>query len=69
MLVVDDEPSIVDGLRLTLEADGYAVRIAGSVQTALAAVTQGDVQMAIVDLMLPKLDGLDPSTLGGNTWT
>jgi DNA-binding NtrC family response regulator len=58
VLVVDDEPSIVDGLRLTLEADGYAVRIAGSVQTALAAVTQGDVQMAIVDLMLPDGDGL-----------
>jgi DNA-binding NtrC family response regulator len=58
VLVVDDEPSIVDGLRLTLEAEGYAVRIAGSVQTALAAVTQGEVQMAIVDLMLPDGDGL-----------
>jgi two-component system response regulator AtoC len=59
VLVVDDEPSIVDGLRLTLEAEGYAVRIAGSVQTALAALTQGgDVQMAIVDLMLPDGDGL-----------
>jgi DNA-binding NtrC family response regulator len=58
VLVVDDEPSIVDGLRLTLEAEGYAVRIAGSVQTALAAVVQGDVQMAIVDLMLPDGDGL-----------
>ena len=58
VLVVDDEPSIVDGLRLTLEAEGYAVRIAGSVQTALAAVTQGEVHMAIVDLMLPDGDGL-----------
>ena len=58
ILVVDDEPSIVDGLRLTLEAEGYAVRMAGSVQGALAAVTQGEVQMAIVDLMLPDGDGL-----------
>ena len=58
ILVVDDEPSIVDGLRLTLEAEGYTVRIAGSVQTALAAVAQGDVQLAIVDLMLPDGDGL-----------
>jgi DNA-binding NtrC family response regulator len=58
VLVVDDEPSIVDGLRLTLEAEGYAVRIAGSVQTALAALVQGDIQMAIVDLMLPDGDGL-----------
>jgi two-component system, NtrC family, response regulator AtoC len=58
VLVVDDEPSIVDGLRLTLEAEGYAVRIAGSVATALDAVAQGDVQAAIVDLMLPDGDGL-----------
>jgi len=58
VLVVDDEPSIVDGLRLTLEAEGYAVRIAGSVATALDAVVQGEVQAAIVDLMLPDGDGL-----------
>jgi len=58
VLVVDDEPSIVDGLRLTLEAEGYAVRIAGSVQTALAAFAQSDVHAAIVDLMLPDGDGL-----------
>jgi two-component system response regulator AtoC len=58
ILVVDDEPSIVDGLRLTLEAEGYAVRIAGSVATALDALVQGDVQAAIVDLMLPDGDGL-----------
>jgi len=58
VLVVDDEPSIVDGLRLTLEAEGYAVRTAGSVREALAAFVQGEVQMAIVDLMLPDGDGL-----------
>jgi DNA-binding NtrC family response regulator len=58
VLVVDDEPTIVDGLRLTLEAEGYAVRVAGSVQTALSVVTQADVQAAIVDLMLPDGDGL-----------
>jgi DNA-binding NtrC family response regulator len=58
VLVVDDEPSIVDGLRLTLEAEGYAVRIAGSVATALDAIAQGEVQAAIVDLMLPDGDGL-----------
>ena len=58
VLVVDDEPSIGDGLRLTLEAEGYAVRIAGSVQTGLAAFAQSDIHVAIVDLMLPDGDGL-----------
>jgi DNA-binding NtrC family response regulator len=58
VLVVDDEASIADGLRLTLEAEGYSVRIAGSVRTALGAVAQADAHVAIVDLMLPDGDGL-----------
>ncbi|MGH7308376.1 MAG: sigma-54-dependent transcriptional regulator [Candidatus Rokuibacteriota bacterium] len=58
VLVVDDEPTIVDGLRMTLEAEGYAVRIAGSVDTALAALAQLEAHMAIVDLMLPDGDGI-----------
>src|SRR5205085_59282 len=58
VLVVDDEASIADGLRLTLESEGLNVRLAGSVRTALAAVAQTDVQAAIVDLMLPDGDGL-----------
>jgi DNA-binding NtrC family response regulator len=58
ILVVDDEPTIVDGLRMTLEAEGYAVRMATSVQTALSAVAQSDAQAAIVDLMLPDGDGI-----------
>jgi two-component system, NtrC family, response regulator AtoC len=58
ILVVDDEASIADGLRLTLEAEGYSVRIAGSVRTALGSVAQADAHVAIVDLMLPDGDGL-----------
>ena len=58
VLVVDDEVSIADGLRLTLESYGYSVRIAGSVATALSVITQTDVQAAVVDLMLPDGDGL-----------
>ena len=58
VLVVDDEVSIADGLRMTLEAEGYSVRIAGSVATGLSVMTQTDVQAAIVDLMLPDGDGL-----------
>jgi DNA-binding NtrC family response regulator len=58
VLVVDDEVSIADGLRLTLEAEGYSVRIAGSLATALSVMSQADVQAAVVDLMLPDGDGL-----------
>ena len=47
VLVVDDEASIADGLRLTLEAEGYSVRIAGSVRTALSAVAQAEAHVAM----------------------
>jgi DNA-binding NtrC family response regulator len=58
ILVVDDEKTIADGLRLTLESEGYGVRTAGSVREALSALVQGDPHAAIVDLMLPDGDGL-----------
>ncbi len=58
ILVVDDEKTVADGLRLTLESEGYAVRTAASVREALAAFGQSDAQAAIVDLMLPDGDGL-----------
>ncbi|MBI4254466.1 MAG: sigma-54-dependent Fis family transcriptional regulator [Candidatus Rokubacteria bacterium] len=58
ILVVDDEKTIADGLRLTLEAEGYDVRTAGSVRAALAAFEDAGPHAAIVDLMLPDGDGL-----------
>jgi DNA-binding NtrC family response regulator len=58
VLVVDDEPTIADGLRLTLEAEGYRVLTAGGVDAALAHAARTDIEGAIVDLMLPDGDGL-----------
>ena len=58
VLVVDDEKTIADGLRLTLEAEGYDVRTAGSVRAALATLADSEPHAAIVDLMLPDGDGL-----------
>jgi len=58
ILVVDDEKTIADGLRLTFESEGYSVRTAGSVREALGAVAQSDPHAAVVDLMLPDGDGL-----------
>ncbi|MBI2216205.1 MAG: sigma-54-dependent Fis family transcriptional regulator [Candidatus Rokubacteria bacterium] len=59
ILVVDDEASIADALRLTLEGEGYSVRIAGGVGTALAVLSQTEIQAAVVDLRLPDGDGLE----------
>jgi DNA-binding NtrC family response regulator len=58
VLVVDDEPTITDGLRLTFEAEGYRVVTAGSAGEALAEAARGEVHGAVVDLMLPDGDGI-----------
>ncbi|HKB26152.1 MAG TPA: sigma-54 dependent transcriptional regulator [Methylomirabilota bacterium] len=58
VLVVDDEKTITDGLRLTLEAEGYTVRTAASVREALTGVAQAEAHVAILDLMLPDGDGI-----------
>jgi DNA-binding NtrC family response regulator len=58
VLVVDDEPTIADGLRMVLGAEGYTVRLAGSVAAALAAATEQEFHLAVVDMVLPDGDGM-----------
>ena len=58
ILVVDDEPTMADGLRLVLEAEGHAVVTAGSVAQAVEAANGHGFHLAIVDLVLPDGDGL-----------
>src|SRR5437667_2728818 len=57
VLVVDDEPTIADGLRMVLSADGYAVRVAGTLAAALGEQAEHDFDLAVVDMVLPDGDG------------
>jgi signal transduction histidine kinase len=59
ILVIDDEPSITDAFRLTLQSAGYMVRAAGSARRALTEVDGAEWDLAFVDLVLPDMDGLD----------
>ena len=56
VLLVDDNPSLVDNLRETLEDEGYAVATAGAVAQALKEAAAG-FDVALVDLKLPDGDG------------
>ncbi len=58
VLVVDDEPTMADGLRLVLEAEGHSVVTAATAAQALEAVNGHGFHLAIVDLVLPDGDGL-----------
>ncbi len=59
ILVVDDEPVIVQVIRERLEREGYRVRVAGDGWSALAAVEAEPPDLVILDLMLPDLDGYE----------
>jgi two-component system alkaline phosphatase synthesis response regulator PhoP len=59
ILVVDDERNIVDLVRLYLEKEGYAVMAAADGEEALALHPRHDPDLVVLDLMLPKIDGLE----------
>jgi two-component system response regulator VicR len=59
ILIVDDEPPIVDMLAYNLQRANYEVIIARDGQEALAKALQEEPDLIILDLMLPRLDGLE----------
>ena len=59
ILVVDDEPPIVDMLAYNLKRANYQVVIARDGQEALTQAKQEQPDLIILDLMLPRLDGLE----------
>ncbi len=59
ILLVDDEPSIIQLARLYLEREGFRVQAAGDGEAALEAVARLDPALMVLDLMLPKLDGFE----------
>jgi two-component system KDP operon response regulator KdpE len=59
ILVVDDEPAIRRLLRITLEAEGYAVLEARSGREAVDQVAAHRPELIILDLGLPDLDGFE----------
>ncbi len=59
VLVVDDEKLIVKGIRFSLEQDGYEVECAYDGEEALSMARSGDYDIILLDIMLPKLTGLE----------
>ena len=59
ILVVDDEPAIVETLRLVLEEAGYAVSAARTAGECLEAIARDPCDLVLLDLMLPDRSGLE----------
>ena len=59
VLVVDDEPNIVDVVTMALRFQGFAVESAGTGADALSAVSDFRPHLMVLDVMLPDMEGFD----------
>ncbi len=59
ILVVDDEPSIVDAVATALRYEGYDVTEATTGREALDAVTRHEPDLIVLDWMLPDIEGIE----------
>ena len=59
ILVAEDEADMAMGLRDNLQFEGYEVIVAGDGEAALQAATGQSPDLILLDLMMPKMDGLE----------
>ena len=59
VLIVEDEQSYLEALRVTLEPEGFAVTGAPDGRTGIASFEDGAPDIILLDLMLPDISGLD----------
>ncbi len=59
ILVVDDERTLVKGMKFNLENEGYEVECAYDGAAAVDLAREGHFDLIILDLMMPELDGLE----------
>ena len=57
VLIVDDDPDIVESLRFALEGKGYTVLVARDGNQGLAMAEREDPDLVILDMMMPKRSG------------
>src|SRR5437667_11189161 len=59
ILIIEDDPALLRGLKDNFEARGYQVRTANDGQKGLAAILQEPPDAVVLDLMLPKVNGFE----------
>ena len=59
ILIVDDEPDILEFLKYNLEKNDYTVQVALNGKEALKKVVEFDPQVVVMDIMMPKMNGVE----------
>ena len=67
ILVVEDEAHLAKGLQFNLEREGYLVTLVDNGQSAVEILSKEDFDLMILDIMLPKLTGLEVARRIRNT--
>ena len=57
VLIVDDDEGLREYVRTRLEAEGYAVREAGSAEEGLQVLEEATPDLVLLDVMMPEVDG------------
>ena len=58
VLICDDQPDIVNALKIYLQPEGYTLFTAQNGQQAVQAVQQQNIQLVLLDIMMPVMDGI-----------
>lgn len=58
ILICDDERDIVSALKIYLEAEGYATFAAYNGKEALKVLSERDIHLVLMDIMMPEMDGI-----------
>jgi DNA-binding NtrC family response regulator len=59
VLIIDDEPSVADALRVILEDEGFLVAVAANGRDGIAEARRASFGVTVTDLRLPDMDGLE----------
>lgn len=66
ILIVDDETTVADSLQLILSSRGYEARAVYSAEQATEVLTEWQPDLAIIDVMLPKMNGIELAGIVAN---
>ena len=58
ILICDDQPDIVNALKIYLTPEGYQLFEAFDGETAVSLVREKDIHLVLLDIMMPKMDGI-----------
>ena len=57
--LVDDDQNILTSISMALEAEGFDVKTYGDGESALKALSQRPVDLAVLDIKMPRMDGME----------